>query len=174
MYILGIDLSSVKAGIAIIDEDEKLILSEIIRFNMYSSLEQKAIQLEDYFLGIKEKYRRIDKICLENTLMTVFNGFGNAKTVYILNTFSGMCRYIIYKVFGKEAQLLNVKSTRSKLGLKFVNGKGKKESKKKVIDFVVSKYGDSFQYMVTKKGNYGPGIDDKADAIITALGGLIF
>ncbi|MDP3987023.1 MAG: hypothetical protein Q8P81_02240 [Nanoarchaeota archaeon] len=170
---LGIDLSSSKIGISIIDDKENLILSDILKLDSKHTLEKRATIFEEHLSGIKEKYN-ILKIYLEAPFVSIGGGGGSAFTTSITHTFSGMARHIIYKTFNQEATMVNVKSARSKLGLKFPRGISKREVKQTVIDFVKNKYGDLFQYELTNHGNYAPGTDDRADAILIASAGLKF
>ena len=80
-----------------------------------------------------------------------------------------MCSYICYKVFNEEAVLFPANKIRKTLGIKIPRQKG--QAKKAVIDWVKKRYGDTFEYELTYKGNPVPGTDDRADAILVALAG---
>lgn len=170
LYYLGLDASSTAIGIAILDEQENLILSSILRLKSNISLEQRAFLFEQEIKKIYNDYK-IEEIFLEEPMIATFGGSGSAKTTCILNTISGMYRYSIFKVFNREAKLLNVRSIRSQLGIKFAKGLKGKEKKQQVINFVSNKYKE-FQYKLTKNNNYVVGTDDRADAIIIVLGGI--
>jgi activator of 2-hydroxyglutaryl-CoA dehydratase len=54
---LGIDLSSSKTGICILDENENIILSDLIKFDSKDSLEKRATILKDYFSSLSKQYK---------------------------------------------------------------------------------------------------------------------
>jgi Holliday junction resolvasome RuvABC endonuclease subunit len=171
MLILGLDASSVAIGFAILNEKEELILTKAIKLNSSLSYEKRALLFEKELKEIREKYK-ISKVFLEEPMIATFGGSGSSFTTAILNSISGMYRYVVFKVFHKEAKLLNVRSVRSKLGIKFDKTLKGKQKKQQIIDFVKSIYDESFQYDKTKFGNAIPLTDDRADAIVIALGGM--
>ena len=170
--ILGLDISTSKVGLAILNEKEEIILSEFLKLNSKDSLERRAqvFHKHIYHLTMGEK---IDAIYVEEPFVS-FQGGSNAKTVAILQRFNGMCCYAIYHFTGIIPTLLNANSVRSQLGIKIPRGKkNKREKKKPIIDFVLNKYPE-FRIEYTKQGNPAPGTDDKCDAICLALAGPNF
>ena len=55
MYILGLDISSSKIGIALL-KDDNIVISESIKFKSGLSLEERAINFEKRMREIDRKY----------------------------------------------------------------------------------------------------------------------
>jgi hypothetical protein len=80
-----------------------------------------------------------------------------------------MCSYIAYVVFNMVPTLVNPRSARARLNLKIPRGQN---TKKIIIEWVTERYKEQFKYNMTRHGNPQPGTDDRADAIVVALGGI--
>jgi Holliday junction resolvasome RuvABC endonuclease subunit len=167
VHTLGLDISSSKIGIAVVDRDKKIITSDVIKLRSDSSLEQRALMLENKLIALKKHYL-IESINVEEPFIAFGGGKTTAQTMAILQRFNGMCCYTVYKVFEKEPKMVSVRSARSKLGIKIPKGTAQKDSKKFIIEYV-SKNHPEFQYNLTVHGNPQPGTDDRADAIVIAL-----
>ena len=102
--------------------------------------------------------------------MMFSGGKTTAATMSKLQRFNGMVCYMVYKLFGYEAELIAANKARGAVGLKVKRGEN---TKKKVIQWVKEKYPKDFVFEMTRHGNPKPGTDDKADAVIVALAGLI-
>lgn len=175
--ILGLDVSTSAIGIAILDDKEKIKLSEVLFLKSSDSLEKRACIFHKRLREIKKDFK-IKCIIIEEPFIS-FQGGGQAKTTAILQRFNGMVCYSVYQLFKKEPKLINVRSGRSKVGIKIPPGKKKTkhEKKKPIIDFIYNKYKDTntpFLYEVTRHGNPKPGVDDKADAIVLCLASSFF
>jgi len=173
LYYLGLDISTSKIGIALLNENKELICSDFIKLNSKDSLEKRAEQFYEYiYLLYLEYERKIDSVFLEQPFVAMFGGSSSAVTTSTLNIFSGMCRYVIYGVLNKEPVLVDVRKARSSLGIRIPRGTPAKSKKQMIIDYVVSKYGNLFVYNTTKFNNFAVGTDDRADAVIACLYGL--
>jgi len=172
--ILGIDASTTKVGIALLDNKNNICLSDVLIFKKLNILEHKAEVFESYIKSIQIP----DKIYIEEPVVS-FSGGNMAKTIAILQRWNGMVCYSIYKTFNITPVLVNVRSARSKLGIKTPFGKNKttREKKQPAIDFVYNRYKNTntpFLYKMTKNGNPAGGTDDRADAVVLALAGPLF
>jgi Holliday junction resolvasome RuvABC endonuclease subunit len=165
--ILGLDVSSSKIGIAVLDKDKKILTSEVIKLKSEDSLETRALMLENKLEKLK-KYYFIDDVYVEEPFIAFGGGKTTAQTMATLQRFNGMCCYSIYRVFEKEPRMVQVRSARSKLGIKIPKGTAQKDSKKFIIEYVTKNHPE-FQYNLTAHGNPQPGTDDRADAIVIAL-----
>lgn len=170
--ILGLDISTVAIGIAVLD-NEQIVVTEVLKLNSDLTLEQRAVIFEDKMKEIYDLYS-IDQIFIEKPIV-LFKGGSHALTVALLQTFNGMCRFVTYKTFNKIPILISATSARSCLGIKIVKGRKKKKDKKQpIIDYVVDRYKNTstpFLYKLTPKGNFAPTTDDRADSIVLALSG---
>lgn len=165
MHILGLDISSSKIGIALMNGDD-LVISEVIKFKSNLSLEDRALAFRERMQKIERHYVIYD-VYVEAPAM-MFKSGSTAHVMAKLQRFNGMCCYVVREIFDQEAQLVNVRSARKVLNIKIPRGGN---TKKIIIQEVEKRMGDQFKYNLTHKGNPQPGTDDRADAVIVALAG---
>jgi len=168
--VLGLDVSSSKVGIAILDMDKKIITSDVIKFKAETPLEERAKLLENKLIKL-QKYYFIREIFVEEPFIAFSGGATTAQTMAKLQRFNGMCCYSIYSIFQTTPKMVNVRSARNKLGIKIPKGTKKGDTKKYIIEYVQVNH-QEFTYNLTAHGNPTPGTDDRADAIVVALYGL--
>jgi RNase H-fold protein (predicted Holliday junction resolvase) len=169
MYTLGLDISSSKIGIALL-KDDKIVISEVVKFKSNQSLEERAIKFETRMREIEQHYVVYD-LFVEQPAMMFRGGKTTAYTMATLQRFNGMCCYALRKVFDITPMLVNPRSARSKLGIKTPRGVPNKEVKKCIIEHIEKRFNGQFRYNMTHKGNPQPGTDDRADALVIALAG---
>ena len=169
MKILGLDISSSKIGISLLN-GEDIVVSEVLKFKPKTSLEERAEIFEKRMRQIN-KHHVVYDIFVEQPAMMFKGGKTTAFTMATLQRFNGMCCYVVNIVFEMEAELINPNSARSALGIKVPRGIPPKAKKKFIIDHMSEKFGDSFKYNMTRQGNPQPGTDDRADALVVALAG---
>jgi len=173
MKILGLDISSSKIGIALLDE-ENIIISDVLKFKSNQSLEERAAQFERRMREIDTHHVVFD-VYVEQPAIMFRGGKTTAFTMATLQRFNGMCCYILSQIFEMEALLLNPNSARSVLGIKVPRKVPSKEKKKAIIESISERFRDQFKYNLTRQGNPQPGTDDRADALVVALAGpLLF
>ena len=173
MKILGLDISSSKIGIALLDE-ENIIISDVLKFKSNQSLEERAAQFERRMREIDTHHVVFD-VYVEQPAIMFRGGKTTAFTMAILQRFNGMCCYILSQIYESEAVLVNPNSARSVLGIKVPRKVPSKEKKKAIIESISERFGDQFKYNLTRQGNPQPGTDDRADALVVALAGpLLF
>ena len=168
--ILGLDVSTSKIGLSIIDLNENLIDCQTIKLKPNYTLEERCIVLEHYIssnYGIKYN---IKKIYIEQPFMMFSGGKTTAMTMSKLQRFNGMVSFMIRKLFGFDAELIAANKARGAVGLKIKRGEN---TKQKVIEWVKQRYPKDFIFELTRHGNPKPGTDDKADAVVVGLAGLI-
>ena len=95
--IIGLDVSSSKIGIAVLDENKKILTSEVIKLKSDNSLETRALMLENKLEKLK-KYYFIDDIYVEEPFIAFGGGKTTAQTMATLQRFNGMCCYSVYRV----------------------------------------------------------------------------
>ena len=171
MKVLGLDISTTKIGIALLD-DEKLIISDVIKLKSDMTLEQRAHIFEEKMLQIDDKHVIMD-VYIEAPAMMFGGGRTTANTMAKLQRFNGMTSFIVSSVFEIEALQVNPLSARSVLGIKMPRKLPNKDKKRFIIDWVKEKYENDFKYDMTRHGNPQPGTDDRADAIVVGLSGQI-
>ena len=169
MKILGLDISSSKIGIALLD-DEQILISDVLKFKSSQSLEERAALFERRMRAIDTHHVVFD-VYVEQPAIMFRGGKTTAFTMATLQRFNGMCCYALSQIFEMEASLINPNSARSVLGIKVPRKVPSKEKKKAIIENISDRFGDQFQYNLTKHGNPQPGTDDRADALVVALAG---
>ena len=169
--ILGLDISSSRIGIALID-GEKIVINEVIKLNSSMSLEERALKFEQRMVEIESHYVPY-ALYIEKPATMFKGGKTTAHTMATLQRFNGMCSYIAYKVFDLDPTMVNPRSARAKLGIKVPPRTPSKQMKKIIIEHISNRFPDQFKYSLTVHGNPKPGTDDRADAIVVALAGPI-
>tara|TARA_Y100001963_G_scaffold86016_1_gene119005 strand:- start:20 stop:547 length:528 start_codon:yes stop_codon:yes gene_type:complete len=169
MKTLGLDISSSKIGIALL-EKEQIVLSEVLKFKPSQSLEERAEQFETRMRQI-EQHHVVYDVFVEQPAIMFKGGKTTAFTMATLQRFNGMCCYVVNVVFEMEAELINPNSARSTLGIKVPRGIPPRAKKNFIIERMSEKFGDNFTYNMTRQGNPQPGTDDRADALVVALAG---
>jgi|TARA_R110000824_G_scaffold206558_6_gene391749 RNase H-fold protein (predicted Holliday junction resolvase) len=167
--ILGLDISSSKIGIALLDKEE-IVISEVLKFKSSMSLEERAEIFQKRMQQIND-HHVIYEVFVEQPAMMFKGGKTTAFTMATLQRFNGMTCYITYKVFEMEAELVNPLSARSILGIKVPRGIPPKDKKRFIIERMAERFEDSFKYEMTRHQNPQPGTDDRADALVVALAG---
>ena len=168
---LGLDISTTRIGIAVLDGSDELLHSDLIKFKSELPLEDRAAIFESIMRKVEKKYSPMF-VFVEKPAINFRSG-STAHVMAKLQRFNGMCSYVCRRVFRDNPELIDVRQARKALGIKVPRGKGTKSlAKNVVIDYVKAAYEDSFSYNLTYKGNPQPGTDDRADAIVVALGGI--
>ena len=167
---LGLDISTTRIGIAVLDADDKLLHSDLIKFKSELPLEDRAAIFESIMRKVNTKYTPF-YVFIEKPAINFRSG-STAHVMAKLQRFNGMCSYACRKVFKENPELIDVRQARKALGIKIPRGKGTKSLAKKVVIDHVEALFENFQYTRTYKGNPQPGTDDRADAVVIALGGI--
>jgi Holliday junction resolvasome RuvABC endonuclease subunit len=168
--ILGLDISTSKIGLSILDNKQNLVFCHVLKLKPENSLEERCLVLEHYMKNTLYIKYDIEKIYVEQPFMMFSGGKTTAMTMSKLQRFNGMVCFMIRKAFGFDAQLIAANKARGAVGLKIKRGEN---TKKKVIEWVKQRYPKDFIFELTRHGNPKPGTDDKADAVVVGLAGLI-
>jgi len=166
--ILGIDVSTAKIGLAVVDNDKNLVYVTVIKCKK-DTLEEKA---EELFSGALEEIKiayPIEEVRIEEAFSLIRGGKTTANTMAKLQRFNGMVSYLVYKKFGLIPVLIGVRNARFACKIKIPKGTKGPALKKCIICWVAEQYPTSFKVEYTKQGNPKPGIDDMADAVVIAL-----
>ena len=165
--ILGIDISSSITGYTILDEDGKIVLSECVRLEKCKDFFDKANKVKQTFEKLKKQYK-IEKIFIEEPLLSFKAGFSSASTISTLSRFNGVLSWICYEMFNMEPEYFSAATARKACGIKVPKGEKAKEFVfKTVLDTV-----PEFIVEWTAKGNPTPGTYDRCDSYIIAKAGF--
>ena len=98
MHNLGLDISSSKVGIAVLDRDNNIVVSEVLKLKSNMSLEERAARFEQRMRQI-DKHYVIYNVYVEEPALMFKGGKTTAQTMAKLQRFNGMCCYILYNIF---------------------------------------------------------------------------
>jgi len=167
MY-LGLDVSTTCTGVAILDENKKLILQSHITTTKVPTLTERALIVEDYIKELHNDYN-ITYVGIEAPLLSFKKGFTNTTTLTKLLMFNGIVSYIVYKELGVKPTHKHVSSARKmssyNIMKKFLK---QKTTKNKIVEFVDKMLKD-FKIEFTKNNTIKSYIYDEADAAVVAL-----
>lgn len=175
--ILGLDVSTSKIGLSIIDYNNNLLICQVIKLNSNKSLIEKCLELENiidklngnnYINNNNKLY--IKEIFIESPFMMFSGGKTTAMTMSKLQRFNGMVSYMVRRTLGVEPVMIAANKARGLIGLKIKRGEN---TKLKVIEWVQKEYPKDFIVEYTRHGNPKPGTDDKADSVVIARAGLL-
>ncbi len=174
--ILGLDVSTSRVGICVLDYSSNLLRSDFIKMNSKDILEDRCLVLEKYikeidcYNSITNKGYCFKEVFIESPFVMFSGGKTTAMTMAKLQRFNGMVCYMIRKALGTSPVSIAANKARGLVGLKIKRGE---DTKRKVIDWAQNQYPEHFLVEHTRFGNPKPGTDDMADAIVIARAGLL-
>jgi hypothetical protein len=127
--ILGLDVSTSKIGLSIIDYNNNLLICQVIKLNSNNSLIEKCIELENiidnlngnnYINNNNKLY--IKEIFIESPFMMFSGGKTTAMTMSKLQRFNGMVSYMVRRTLGVEPVMIAANKARGLIGLKIKRG----------------------------------------------------
>jgi Holliday junction resolvasome RuvABC endonuclease subunit len=164
--VLGLDISTSKIGICIMDYKFNLLETTLVKLNTKDELEDRCLQLEEYINNLNYN---IKDVYVESAFIAFSGGKTSAVTMSKLQRFNGMVCYMLRKSLGMQAVSFSPAKARGLVHLKIKRGEN---TKLKVIEHVEKAFPNDFKYDLTRHGNPKPGTDDRADAIVIAWAGL--
>ena len=169
--ILGLDISTTIVGVALLNDEGKLIVSNHWDISKQETLFEKAEMVGSLLWELKTEHK-IEKVFIETALKKFFPGKSRADTIIKLAKFNGIVSWLCFDTFGEAPAFINVNTARTLYGLSFPRGTKGPQRKKMVIESVIDKEKNAFSYEMARGGkNYKRGTDDKADAVVIARAG---
>jgi len=169
--ILGLDISTTLVGVAILNNDGKLIRSEGWDISKISDLFEKVETIGAELYGIRSEFK-ITNVFIETALKKFLPGKSRADTIIKLAKFNGIVSWLCFECFEIRPTYINVNTARSLYGLSFPRSTKGPKRKKMVIEAVIEKEKTAFKYEMARGGrNYKKGTDDRADAVVIARAG---
>lgn len=169
--ILGLDISTTIVGVAVINDEGSLVVSDQWDISKKETLFDKAEMIGSLLWQLKTEYK-IKNVFIETALKKFFPGKSRADTIIKLAKFNGIVSWLCFDTFFKSPMFINVNTARTLYGLSFPRGTKGPQRKKMVIEAVIDKEKTAFKYEMARGGkNYKKGTDDKADAIVIARAG---
>lgn len=190
-FLWGLDLSTTNVGLALWDLNGQLIELKHLELKVDKNIipEERYIYkaniFREYVIEFKERLKNdyngvLKHIIIEEPL----GGSNNINTVAMLFEFNGICRYIMYDVFGLIPFKISVNQSRRIFLPEFLeNRKVKGETvqvlsipkdidKKEYIWKRVSEMYPSIEWIYNKNGKPKTMCYDMSDAVVVSLGGL--
>ena len=169
--ILGLDISTTIVGVALINDEGNLIVSNHWDISKQESLFEKAEMVGSLLWELKTEHK-IEKVFIETALKKFFPGKSRADTIIKLAKFNGIVSWLCFDTFGEAPTFINVNTARTLYGLSFPRGTKGPQRKKMVIEAVKEKEKTAFTFEMARGGkNYKKGTDDRADAVVIARAG---
>lgn len=175
--ILAFDVSTSKIGIAILDDQKHIVYLDVLKFAAKVTLLRKAQIFQEYCvqhlkgLTASSNYR----VLVEEPLIAVHGGYGQALTTAVLQRFNGMICVILHQLFGQELEMINVNHARASVGVRIPRGLDQKMKKGIVINWALKVFAEEplieALNQKTRFGNFQIGVDDMADALLIAAYG---
>ena len=169
--ILGLDISTTLVGIAIIDNDGKLVRAAGVDLSKIDNIYERLETIGAELYTLRSEYN-IEHVFIETALKKFLPGKSRADTIIKLSKFNGVVSWICFECFEMQPTYINVNTARSLYGLSFPRGTKGPKRKKMVIEAVIEKEKSAFKYEMARGGrNYKKVTDDRADAIVIARAG---
>lgn len=172
--IIGLDISTTCTGIAVTHRDTGDLvymhhesMGSKVRFPTFWS---KVKHMKAVFAQMHNPEWDVKAVAVEENMKRFAPGFSSADTILTLAKFNGILCYLMLEEYGLEPIYVNVRSARSKLGIK-INFKDKsKTTKQKVLDIVVGMHPEFPWVYKERKGvkSMTKINEDRADAWIIA------
>jgi hypothetical protein len=165
-YIWSLDVSTTNLGSALWDKEGKLIELKHLELKLNKEINVddrdicKADLFRKYCLDYKKRIENefngeISNIIIEEPI----GGSMNAFTVAMLFSFNGMCRYILYDVFGIIPMKISVHESRKLFLPEFVHTKREKGKIVEVLSFPDEWKKDKKEYIRQKVSVLEPHIE---------------
>jgi hypothetical protein len=169
--ILGLDISTTIVGVALIDLDGTLVVSEHWDITKQDTLFEKAEVIGSLLWALKNEHN-VDQVFVETALKKFIPGRSRADTLIKLAKFNGIVSWLCFDTFNQTPTFINVNTARTLYGLSFPRGTKGPQRKKMVVEAVNDKEKSAFRYEMARGGkNYKKGTDDRADAVVIARAG---
>lgn len=178
--VIGLDISTTCTGIVVLHRDTGDLLL-MHHENMASKVKfpdfwSKVNHMRKAFVDMYDPIWDVKGVAVEENMKRFSPGFSSADTILTLAKFNGILSYIMYLEYGIKPVYVNVRSARSKLGIKVDYKDKSKTTKQKVLEVVVSMNPDfPWVYKEVKgKGKTLPKInEDRCDAYVIAAASRI-
>ena len=185
--ILGLDVSTTKVGVAILSDPidspinvngsivpkkrRELLLTEYwdLDTKKYPDMESKMEVVMAELSTIRSEYEITDVYIEEHVKGTFHARNSNIRILLQLAMFNGLVRWACYDVLEVKAIPVAAGKARSTYGISFPRRAKSPERKRIIVQNVVEKEGDKFEWSFNRGGkNYATGVDDRADAVVVA------
>ena len=148
--ILGLDISTTIVGVALLNDEGKLIVSNHWDISKQETLFEKAEMVGSLLWELKTEHK-IEKVFIETALKKFFPGKSRADTIIKLAKFNGIVSWLCFDTFGEAPAFINVNTARTLYGLSFPRGTKGPQRKKMVIESVIDKEKNAFSYEISSE-----------------------
>ena len=150
---IGLDISTAIIGLCFLDTNYNLVDLQAINLKKVKCTFQKSLVVKDRLNELRSNYNILEdvEISIEEAFQSFSKGFSSAKTLSQLNRFNGIVSYLVYDIFNKNPDYINVNSARKSLGIK-IDRKSDKNTKEQVFEWVKSEIEFSWPTKTLKSG----------------------
>lgn len=144
--LIGLDISTSCTGIAVLHRDTGDLIY-MSHENMASKVKfptfwDKVNHMRKVFVDMHDPTWDVKGVAVEENMKRFTPGFSSADTILTLAKFNGILSYIMMLEYSVSPLNINVRSARSKLGIKIDFKDKSKTTKQKVLDHVVALHPD--------------------------------
>lgn len=177
MKIMGLDISTSVVGVTILDENFNIDLMTHITFKSSMNLFEKADHALEQFWEIFDKHRMMDKIYVEEPVLSYSPGKSSAQTIMTLAKFNYILSYEIRLHQNRDPIHITVGEARKACGIKTQQRKkaGGLSHKEQTFKFMTDPGGPlhGMKFPLTKNGTYKNFVADEVDSYVIARAGVI-
>jgi len=164
-------------GICVIESKTgKTLYLDHAQLTKYTNEYDKADKFDFEWLNLSQW--KVRKVYIEEAAKKFSPGFSSADTIMTLGRFNGILSYLVYRATKVKPIMVNVRSARSKLGIKINYSDKTKSTKQKVFE-MVKQLNPSFVWVshIAKTGQFkGQSVydkvnEDRSDAWVICRGG---
>lgn len=136
---IGLDISTAIVGLCFLDINYNLVDLQAINLKKTKCIFQKSLIVKERLIELRSNYNILEdvEISIEEAFQSFSKGFSSAKTLSQLNRFNGIVSYLVYDIFNKNPEYINVNSARKNLGIK-IDRKSDKSTKEQIFEWVKS------------------------------------
>jgi hypothetical protein len=176
---IGLDISTSVVGICVLESSSgSLIYLGHVKLTSYDNEYDKADNFDHSWYDASNW--NVRRVFIEEAAKRFSPGFSSADTIMTLGRFNGILSYKIYQLTGKKPVMVNVKTARSKLGIKINYSDKTKSTKQKVFE-AVRALNPNFSWVtrMAKTGRFKGQLvydkvnEDRSDAWVICRGGQI-
>lgn len=150
---IGLDISTAIIGLCFLDTNYNLVDLQAINLKKVKCTFQKSLVVKDRLNELRSNYNILEdvEISIEEAFQSFSKGFSSAKTLSQLNRFNGIVSYLVYDIFNKNPEYINVNSARKSLGIK-IDRKSDKNTKEQVFEWVKKEINFNWPEKTLKSG----------------------
>jgi hypothetical protein len=173
--VLGLDVSTSITGYVVLDTDLNLVRMGHIDFSKCNGLWEKTDMAKSVLDALLSEFP-VDKVYVEESLMSFSSGRSSAATITTLSKFNALVSYIVRCKVGYDPIHISSATARKTVGIKLLQKKkcGLSHKEQSFIQ-MTAEHGPlaDIVFPRTKTGKFKPFVADEVDAYVIARAGCL-